>query len=219
MTANITANNSVDKRNLRRQKTRTQLIVAAREVMGRQGGDGATVSDIIATAGLGKGSFYNHFDDKEALLHAVMDDTIALFAVQILSLTDAMINPVEILAVSIRHFVRLSTQQPEVGRFITRGAAGRNLAEAHIGPWVYRDVQRGIDSGDFSCTDLTLFAAILAGSAESVVRGILDQRLSADAAAQLACAMLQVLGVPPSRAQNICQQSLSAIPSSLNQTV
>lgn len=60
-----------------RQRTRQQLIEAARDVFARRPFDDATVSDIVAEAGTSRGSFYNHFDDKLGCYLAVIDDSMA----------------------------------------------------------------------------------------------------------------------------------------------
>jgi AcrR family transcriptional regulator len=188
------------------------LIRAAREVMGRLGADATTISAITAAAGVGKGSFYNHFDSKDALVEAVIDEMIAAFAAQILSLTDSLDDAAEVLAVSIRHFIRMATEEPEVGHFIVRGATGRALVEENIGPWAQRDVERGIADGRFQCDDKLIFAAILAGSAESVIRGVLDGRFAAEAGAELAASILKMLGVPSAEADALTQGPLAPIP-------
>jgi TetR/AcrR family transcriptional repressor of nem operon len=46
---------------------REQLIDGASDVLFAQGFHAASVNDIVAAAGVPKGSFYNHFESKEAL--------------------------------------------------------------------------------------------------------------------------------------------------------
>jgi TetR/AcrR family transcriptional regulator, transcriptional repressor for nem operon len=48
-------------------ETRGKLLLAARDVIRAKGYTGTTVDDICAAAGLTKGSFFHHFDSKEAL--------------------------------------------------------------------------------------------------------------------------------------------------------
>ncbi len=45
---------------------REQILKAGADVMHRQGYNGTGVKDIVAAAGIPKGSFYNYFDSKEA---------------------------------------------------------------------------------------------------------------------------------------------------------
>jgi TetR/AcrR family transcriptional repressor of nem operon len=50
-----------------RANVRDQLIHSALEVFHARGFNGCSVQDIVDSAGVPKGSFYNHFDSKEAL--------------------------------------------------------------------------------------------------------------------------------------------------------
>jgi TetR/AcrR family transcriptional repressor of nem operon len=50
-----------------RPSVRDQLIKSAVEVFHTRGFNGSSVQDIVETAGVPKGSFYNHFASKEAL--------------------------------------------------------------------------------------------------------------------------------------------------------
>jgi TetR/AcrR family transcriptional regulator, transcriptional repressor for nem operon len=50
-----------------RANVREQLISSALEVFHTHGFNGSSVQDIVDAAGVPKGSFYNHFDSKEAL--------------------------------------------------------------------------------------------------------------------------------------------------------
>jgi TetR/AcrR family transcriptional regulator, transcriptional repressor for nem operon len=50
-----------------RANVRDQLIASAVEVFHTRGFNGCSVQDIVDAAGVPKGSFYNHFESKEAL--------------------------------------------------------------------------------------------------------------------------------------------------------
>lgn len=53
--------------------TRTKLLEAARDVIRAQGFAATTVDDICAKAGVSKGSFFHHFESKEAMGVAAID--------------------------------------------------------------------------------------------------------------------------------------------------
>lgn len=58
-----------------REETRRKMIGAARRAFCAQPFDEVSVQEIIAEAGVARGTFYNHFADKAACYHAVMDDS------------------------------------------------------------------------------------------------------------------------------------------------
>ncbi|HME01476.1 MAG TPA: TetR/AcrR family transcriptional regulator [Solirubrobacteraceae bacterium] len=55
-------------------RTRAALMVAARKVFERDGYVGARIADISVLAGVAHGSFYSHFDGKDDILAAVLDE-------------------------------------------------------------------------------------------------------------------------------------------------
>ena len=59
------------RRNPRTERTRAALIAAGRRLFSERPVDAVTVDDIVQAAEVGKGSFYNRFSDREALLRAI----------------------------------------------------------------------------------------------------------------------------------------------------
>src|SRR5882757_4371609 len=56
-----------------RPNTREKILDAGLETLHRHGFNGCAVQDITTAAGVPKGSFYNHFESKEALGAEVLD--------------------------------------------------------------------------------------------------------------------------------------------------
>jgi TetR/AcrR family transcriptional regulator, transcriptional repressor for nem operon len=59
------------------ERTRERLLQAASREIYRSGFQSASLDTILAVAGLTKGALYHHFDNKEALGHAVVEEVIA----------------------------------------------------------------------------------------------------------------------------------------------
>ena len=60
----------------RRQETRAKLVRAAHQLMAEKGINATTIQEITDTADVGFGSFYNHFESKQAIVQAIIDETI-----------------------------------------------------------------------------------------------------------------------------------------------
>src|SRR6202041_4159299 len=58
------------------ERTRERLLQAASREIYRSGFQSASLDTILAVAGVTKGALYYHFDDKEALGHAVVDEVM-----------------------------------------------------------------------------------------------------------------------------------------------
>ena len=72
----------------RRELTRAKLVAAARTLFARQGVDNTRINEITDEADVGFGSFYNHFASKEAIVEAVLEETIAAQGAAIEALTE-----------------------------------------------------------------------------------------------------------------------------------
>jgi len=88
-----------------RPSAREQIVQAGLKCLAKKGFNGVGVQDITDTAGVPKGSFYNHFESKEALGVEIVERYGADKRRREL-LTDKSIAPLERLR---RHYQRLST--------------------------------------------------------------------------------------------------------------
>jgi TetR/AcrR family transcriptional repressor of nem operon len=80
------------------KRTRGRLLRAAFQEMHRSGFRNADLDTILARAGVTKGALYHHFDNKEALGYAVVDEVIAsnLHQKWVLPLRNAK-SPIDVL--------------------------------------------------------------------------------------------------------------------------
>ena len=62
----------------RAERTRTAILDAAAEVIEERGFTGASLSDILARAGVTKGALYFHFSSKEELAHALVTEQFSV---------------------------------------------------------------------------------------------------------------------------------------------
>jgi TetR/AcrR family transcriptional regulator, transcriptional repressor for nem operon len=88
-----------------RPNVREQLMEAGLRTLHTQGFNGCAVQDITSAANVPKGSFYNHFESKEALAMSALELFWSNGTARRALLTDASVDPVERLR---RHFQMLS---------------------------------------------------------------------------------------------------------------
>ena len=96
------------------ERTRVRLLQAAFQEIHRSGFRSADLDAILAKAGVTKGALYYHFDNKEALGYAVVDEVIASKVHQkwVQPLRNAE-NPIDVLA---RIFQSESQKREDVAR-------------------------------------------------------------------------------------------------------
>ncbi len=61
-------------REQRKLETRARLLAAGRQLFGDEGLYDSRIEDLTAVAGIAKGTIYGYFEDKEALVHAVVSE-------------------------------------------------------------------------------------------------------------------------------------------------
>ena len=62
---------------------RQQILNVARDVFARHGYHAAKIEDIVAAAGVARGTFYIYFEDKRSIFEEIIDGTIARLATSI----------------------------------------------------------------------------------------------------------------------------------------
>ena len=76
----VTDKNSMNVRNRRVDKTRDALLTAFRHLLLNGTYDAITVSDLIKSANVGRSTFYEHFENKEALLRQSFSPLLEILA-------------------------------------------------------------------------------------------------------------------------------------------
>src|ERR1700680_951270 len=62
---------------------RQQILTHARDVFAKRGYYAAKIDDIVAAAGIARGTFYLYFEDKRAIFEEIVDRTIARLGMSI----------------------------------------------------------------------------------------------------------------------------------------
>ena len=73
-----------------KEKSRDRIVASAARLLRERGVDGASVADVMADAGLTHGGFYRHFETKDALVAAALDQAFDQF---IGPLSDGSLDP------------------------------------------------------------------------------------------------------------------------------
>src|ERR1700758_1961676 len=87
----------------RRRETRSRLLEAALKLMAEKGMEGVAINEITEAADVGFGSFYNHFESKEAIHAALLGWVFEDFADAMEGVFGEISDPAEVIAVSVRY--------------------------------------------------------------------------------------------------------------------
>lgn len=194
----------------RRSATRNRLVAAAKSVMAEKPVEAVAVDEIIQKAGVGKGSFYNHFASKEDLFLTTLDGIIAQITGSIRDAIDGVDDPAEALSIGIKLHVNLAMVDPEIGRFISNAPASIDIFKRYADPVVKRTLEQGQSSGRFHLPNPRLFFLVLTSSVNATVLKLLDREFDESVIDELTSAMLVLAGLNTDEANTVVARSLSA---------
>ncbi|MEM7663644.1 MAG: TetR/AcrR family transcriptional regulator [Pseudomonadota bacterium] len=200
-----------DGRETRRVATRDRLILAAKSVMADTSVNAVTVDGIVQKAGVGKGSFYNHFNSKEDLFFATLDEVFADMADQIMSAIEAVDDPAEELAIGIRMYVRLAAADPEIGRLIINAPASFDILHTYADPVVNHTIDKGLQAERFKLRDRDLFFLLLTSGVNATLSRVLEQTFDEAVTKELAASALLLAGIDSKEALEIASKSLPTL--------
>jgi AcrR family transcriptional regulator len=156
------------------------------------------------------GSFYNHFETKEELFAAAVQDALDQHGALLERLTAGMEDPAVVFAHSFRLTGRLHRRQPELSKVLLQHGLQLISADTGLGPRARRDIEAATEAGRFKVEDVDLALAVAAGSALALGQLLHEQpkRDDADATDRVTEAVLRTLGLTPREARRICSLPL-----------
>ncbi|MFA6576190.1 MAG: TetR/AcrR family transcriptional regulator [Nocardioides sp.] len=197
----------------RKQRTRAALLAAATQFLA-EGRSHVSIQQITDAADVGFGSFYNHFESKEALFEAVVEEVLETYA----SLRDELVadydDPAEVFAVSFRMTGRLQRQLPDIVRVLLNEGMGILLRERGLAPRARKDIEAAVEAGRFDIENAQL-GLMAAGGALLGLLQLLDADREADAAMltdQMTARVLRAFGMTKREAEKLCARPMPPQP-------
>ena len=105
---------------------RQQILEVARDVFARRGYHTAKIEDIVAAAGVARGTFYLYFEDKRGIFEEIVDRTIARLGMSIVRVdpTDAGRSVADQVKEQIRRVVRVLLEDRATTKILLSDALG-----------------------------------------------------------------------------------------------
>ncbi len=114
----------------KKEQRRQQILDCAREAFAEKGYQAVTVDDVVARAEIARGTFYLYFDDKRAVLDALVDEFLQRIASAIvgIDIAHAAESPRQQLRSNIERIVRLALSEPAMLKIALHDATGLDPA-------------------------------------------------------------------------------------------
>lgn len=207
----MTAEPTVGRRERRKAQTRERLLVAARALIADGGVDAVSIGDVTERADVGFGTFYTYFESKDALIEAVVAETMSHAATIIGTRALESDDPAEMASISYRRFLAYAEDHPGLAAVLLGLPDAEALFESSLATLARRVLERGVEAGRFDIDDVELALTTISASALAAMRASLDGRLGPEAGVNGAVMMLRGFGVPDDEAREIAARPLPQI--------
>lgn len=203
-----------DRRNSRVERTRAALVAAGRRLFSEHPVDAVTVDDIVRAAAVGKGSFYNHFPDRESLLRAVSAEIRRSVEGAIRRANAEESDPARRVARAVCCYLRYAIDEPEPAAVLVRIHGGHTSLDAPLNRGLVDDMEGGLASGRFAVPTVEAGALYLLGVCQMALARLVQEPtpgLAISLAQQMCALLLRGLGLPPAEAELIAAQASDEI--------
>jgi AcrR family transcriptional regulator len=194
----------------RAERTRSALMAAGRRLFCARPVDAVTVDDIVQAAEVGKGSFYNHFPDREALVRAVTAEIRAGVERAVEHANAHVDDPARRVARACCVYLRFALDEPERAGVLVRVHSGHTSLEASLNRGLVDDVSKGLGAGRFHVATVEAGVLYVLGVMQIALTRIVREpspTLAASLAQQMCALLLTGLRLPPAEAELIAAQA------------
>ena len=198
----------------RRDRTRDALLKAGRSLFAQRDVDGVSVDEIVDAAAVAKGSFYNHFADKEAFAREIASQARREVELLVNKANSGVDDPALGMARALCVFTRFAIDHGESARTLWRLNTGATMADAPINKGLADVVSKGIERGVFKHVDVESGVLLVMGIIVITLRHLFEERIQTQPkqiAQEMAAGLLRALGVSAARAAKLAQEAVLAV--------
>lgn len=195
----------------RRRKMRQRLIESAFAVLAQKGPQATVIDDVIAEAGVSRGTFYNYFQNNEQLLEAVTSE----IGGYLMRLVDPVVriqkDPAARVASGVRLCLHAALAYPQMAQLVSRMDWQQAAPSGRPHGYLARDVEAGLREGRFKVANARLAADLVLGPVISAFHAMLHEPLPPGYPEDLAQAILLGLGLSRTEARQLSQRPLPEV--------
>jgi AcrR family transcriptional regulator len=208
------ANGGATSEDPRRLRTRTALINAAQKLFSERTFEMVSVDYITEAAGVAKGSFYNHFSDKQGLATEI-GSLLYRYVVSLID-EDAKIygDPASRCVRGTMIMARFALEQPESAKALLRLSRDLFTVNDPLNSRVVEIIKAGIEDGTFNDVGVEDGFMLLVGTGQMLVQQAVDSLWPGNVKliAQRCCMnMLRGFGVKLPKARRISEDAANSI--------
>ncbi len=195
----------------RRERTRRKLLGAAAKVIAERGDSGANIESFIAAAGVARGTFYNYFDSREALIEALLLE-VGSDPFHSLQQTWSMIeDPLERLSVSTQMIMQRAQADPVWGWLVIYLANSDEIMRHELSSYPMTHLAQAFESSTTEIEDLQVACDVVVGIALAAIKAVLKRKPPINYPERVCRMMLQALGLSAERVQTVVSKGYGSL--------
>lgn len=196
----------LSRRHAQKASTRAALREAGRRLIATYPVEAISIDAVVAAAGVSKGSFYNHFADRDDLVETIVGDIRGQLNNFVVATNAYERDPARRVARAVCVFLRYALEDPEGAAVLARvHGASLSVEAPHNAPLV-ADIVDGISAGRFRIATVEVGAMLVIGIVQVGLYRLLAEPVPALAVAiaqQLTMMLLRGLGVESAEAERL----------------
>ena len=200
--------------NPRAERTRAALISAGRRLYSERPFDAVTVDDIVQAAAVGKGSFYNHFSDREALVRVITAEIRASVETAVIRANAGVADPARRMARAVCVYLRFALDGPEAAGVLVHTHSGHTSLSAPLNRGLVDDIEKGLAAGRFTMPTVEAGVLFVLGVTQLALVRVVQEPAPAFAVSlsqQMCGLILRGLGLAAAEADLIAAQASDEI--------
>jgi AcrR family transcriptional regulator len=195
----------------KRARTRRELVLAAIQVIARDGLAAATPGQIAAVAGVTSVTFYNHFKSKAEIVAAVGLFIAGKIRERSAPNRAALSTAAERMAAGCLRYLHLAELSPGFAMLVVEVAEAEPAFLELMGTFVKQELHQGIREGAFLPVRDAVATDLVVGTVMLGMRRIAQRGAPRSHRSEITLAILRGLGLPSAEASRIVGRPLDAL--------
>ncbi|MEM7337225.1 MAG: TetR/AcrR family transcriptional regulator [Actinomycetota bacterium] len=196
----------------KKERTRRQLIEAAVEEIATNG-EAFTILDVTKRADVSNGTFYNHFDDRDTLIDAVIAEVATAFtdtSAKLITFDDPVLRFATITALLLEH----SAANPQLAAVLLRLPTLARVASPTSDPFRHlrNDLAAAVQQGRLTREPTDAALDVATGTLFRAVLRVTTERTTRAYRTELIAILLETFGLDAGEAQEMAAEATRAAP-------
>ena len=198
----------------RRERMRQILVEAAMRLFARQGVDATTIDEIVETAGVAKGTFYNYFTDRTEIAREVARTIRAEINDAVEELNQGIEDPAERISRGVRLYMAMVVLDPVKAQMLSRIYDGGIDMHRGLNQHLLGDIDDGLRKGRISAPDRETVLHFVLGVATAALAALIHEGAPEEVAEgkgyarNMTVMLLQGFGLPPAEIDDVVNRPI-----------